>query len=430
MSKLKWKIEIEAIEKAIKLVFPQNRKEMLFLCGTMAFYLSYSFYLVIYTNIMEFPYYDSYFNFDITPIINDGYPNLVSHPLLIFLTKPIVLIGNLISILSGNDKAKFLFIAIFCSYLITSSIMYITRYLREIIGLNKLNTSIITIYYLLFSTNLILSFSFESFTYTSFILSYGIYYYSLKIKEQKNSPISVNTIFCLTLGGITLTNFFKGIILVCFTQKKINSLIRQFIVIGLFFSVLLCFLAVILYTNYDDNIVDKINGRYAFFSSLSENTSFINKTLNFLGSPILHGKINKQQVLFDEPTIVLDVIVNKYSYQLWQKIYIIILMSLVAISIFINRSKKQVLVIFFLFSIDLFIHIVFQFGSHEPYIYGGHWVYTIPVLLGWLYKSIPIKKISYSYTIVLVVMTIILCYNNLKMLSQFISTSTEIYPIK
>ena len=60
-----------------------------------------------------------------------GVENMTSHPLIITFTWPVLFIGNLLALL--HAKAKTIFVVLFCNYLVVQSVIFIKRYLFEII---------------------------------------------------------------------------------------------------------------------------------------------------------------------------------------------------------------------------------------------------------------------------------------------------------
>ena len=55
-------------------------------------------------------------------------------------------------------------------------------------------------------------------------------------------------------------------------------------------------------------------------------------------------------------------------------------------------------ILFLSFGIDVLIHAVLKFGLHTSYIYGGHFVFVIPMLWGWGVKAYQNTKF-YPFTI-------------------------------
>ena len=42
-------------------------------------------------------------------------------------------------------------------------------------------------------------------------------------------------------------------------------------------------------------------------------------------------------------------------------------------------------------SIDFVIHFIIRYGMNEAILFGGHWMFAVPILLGWLYTRLPVR---------------------------------------
>jgi hypothetical protein len=128
---------------------------------------------------------------------------------------------------------------------------------------------------------------------------------------------------------------------------------------------------------------------------------------------IIRDKHNTQG--FDYKGIIMDV------YSSWGPyIFILILLILIFWSYFRNFKNKLVQVIMISFLMDIIIHCIMKFGLHTAYIYGGHFVFVYPLLLGWLfysYKESP-KMLSFL-TAVFYVLFVYLITNNYLRMTEF-----------
>ena len=61
------------------------------------------------------------------------------------------------------------------------------------------------------------------------------------------------------------------------------------------------------------------------------------------------------------------------------------LLFLVAASALLNLKNKYVQLLLMYLSIDFVIHFIIRYGMNEAILFGGHWMFAIPILLGWLY---------------------------------------------
>jgi hypothetical protein len=100
--------------------------------------------------------------------------------------------------------------------------------------------------------------------------------------------------------------------------------------------------------------------------------------------------------------------------------FVAILLTLIIWSYFKNFKNKWVQVIAISFFVDIVIHCVMRFGLHTSSIYGGHFVFAYPLLLGWLfyaYRSSP--KIMSVLTLTVILLFVYLFANNLFRMAEF-----------
>jgi hypothetical protein len=93
-------------------------------------------------------------------------------------------------------------------------------------------------------------------------------------------------------------------------------------------------------------------------------------------------------------------------------------------------KNKYAWMLFLLFGVDIFIHVIAHFGLLTPFIYGGHWVYCLPLLLGWLFGYASDKKILKNLLITVTsVLLAGLVVNNLVRLSDFIHMALKYWGV-
>ena len=59
------------------------------------------------------------------------------------------------------------------------------------------------------------------------------------------------------------------------------------------------------------------------------------------------------------------------------------LLFLVAASALLNLKNKYVQLLLMYLSIDFVIHFIIRYGMNEAILFGGHWMFAVPILLGW-----------------------------------------------
>lgn len=412
------------LQEMLRLLLPQNRKEILVLLFFFGLYFSYSIYIGLTSSLLDCSVVlvDRYFSFDNPYIFEFGSRSFASHPFFFGITYPIVYVCNLLVLIFHTIKIKTVIVTFICCSLISSTNVFVYRYLFNVLEMKRVESCLITLFYGLFSTNLILCFTFESFTFSSYILSFAVYYYSLKIKENKKISLFASFIISFSLVGVTITNFFKGIIPLCISKEDKKDILKK---IGIICCALACVFLIIELTW---GLASRINTHYSAFSEVKSLT-FGKTILSFFGSPILFPEIEVIPYMY-HPLDRFVMILGDYQH-VWQCLFVSIVLALITLSFFINRKTKLVQMIFLLLSVDIVIHFIFKFGLEDPFIYGGHWVYIVPLLLGWLYKSIEnYSKIAKCFWGTISVLLIVLLINNLNSMIQFIDLSSKLFPLE
>lgn len=417
----------QQLKEILKLLIPQNKQEVVLLTLLFFFYALFGFVIAHETSIQDYSLKqcDLYFSFDAGFIFHQGksYQNSI-HPLLKFFCVPIIYILDNITVLVGNYKSKTYILTMLCNGLISMSIVYVYRYLKEIVSLKGYILYLLIVFYSIFFTNLILSFTTETYTISIFLLSFMVYYYSHCIITNKQVRLIPSLAFTIILGGITITNSIKGIIPILFTQDKLHSIFRK---IGIITAIL--FIAAILYLFVNNiNLLNEVDTRLKYVSTEQNNTPYLEYIASFIGTPIIFSELYTRTVQLEWISYPLQIIEVKFINQVWQYIFVSALILLLLISIIRNRHNKTVFLIVSLFSVDILIHIILKYGASEPYIYGGHWIYVIPLLLGWLHSSLG-NKWSKTYLILLTMMCLVLLINNTQSLLEFINLAKSHYPV-
>lgn len=420
------KENINQFSELLRLILPQNKPELFILLGFIIFYFSYSLTIALNTSVIDYQLYkyDVYFSFDNPIIYNQGYVYLEGHPLMRWMLYPFILLGNALGILLGY-KAKTVFLTLICCTFVSLSVIYVRRYLKEILGLNGIVLSLLVLMYGFFSTNLILCFTIESFTLTIFLLSFTIYYYSRCMQQSKGVTLLSNSFLAIGLGGITLTNFAKGIIPMLFANESKKTILRKIIIVGLLFG--LCIFIALL-AEYSFDFIGQVKYRLTQNISLPAKGLYYEKIIDMLfTSPMFFSNIMLDSIYNDFGS-KMAVINMDYFRHWWQYAFAGAMFILLAYSVIKNYKNKYVQLLLLMLAIDIIIHALIRYGLRDAQIYGGHWVFMVPFLLGWLYKSIDSKKLKQGFTVVISILFISILINNIYQLTQFIELAIEHFP--
>ncbi|CAD0222773.1 DUF6080 domain-containing protein [Chryseobacterium sp. JV274] len=404
-----------------KLIFPSTYTELAVFLFFMICYGILGSYIALHYRIIfdsRIPW-DAYFSFDNKSILMTG-GSFERHPLSYYFFNWVREFSLFIS--GGKMDTNFrLTLAWLSNIIISLNIVQVFKYLKNIICLPLWLSVLIILFFGVFSTNIILSFTPENFTYTLFLLSLYNYYAAIKLRKEEKTPAIALSLAGITIGGLTITNFIKVFIPLLFEKnlfrdwKKFgNAVFRVTIAV-------ICF--VLLYLNRIDfkyqNIFSKTNQQYEKFSNVESMPTWDMILSFFFGGNILFpgfiisDKHNMKG--FDFKGLYMDLYSSAFPY-----FFITILLTLIIWSYFKNFKNKWVQVIAISFFVDIVIHCVMRFGLHTSSIYGGHFVFVYPLLLGWLFYSYrSSRKVMSVLTLTVILLFVYLLANNLFRMAEF-----------
>ena len=406
----------------LKSVFPSTKTELLIflffviLYGANAWFIAENF-TIIYDDRIP---WDAYFSFDNRAIVQTG-GGFERHPLSNYFFDQI---RNFALWISGNryDSVFRLVLALFSTVVISLANVQIFKYLNNIIKLPLKISLLILAFYGLFMTNILLSFTPETYTYTLLFLSIFNYYSAKKIKEEKSVSFAATIFGSVFIGGLTITNIVKVYIPFLFERKifwnwkKIGWAVAKIAT-----SVMVFVFLFMLRLNFNfQNFLNKTEEQYDKFSKPKVTPLWDMITSWFFGGNVLFSNYeirdyHTKDKTFYYKALFMDVYTSAIPYFFIGLILLIVILSVVK-----NYKNKLIWILVISFSIDILIHCVLKFGLHTSYIYGGHFVFVYPLLLGWLFFSYRSKTISLSILYgVIMMMTVYLGFNNFYRLGEF-----------
>ncbi|MCU7614402.1 DUF6080 domain-containing protein [Chryseobacterium sp. GMJ5] len=412
-----------------KIVFPSTYIEF----GMFIFFLTTygilgSYIALNYTIIFDIRIpWDAYFSFDNKAIVMTG-GSFERHPLSYYFFN---WIHDLIFLFTdGKTNANFrLILAWLSNITISLSLLQVYKYLKNIIHLKLILCILIIAFFSIFSTNILLSFTPETYTYTLFLLVLFNHYTAIQFKNDKKIAGLALVLAGITIGGLTITNIVKVYIPILFEKglfknwKKFGNAILR--------VTISCIAFILLYLNRIDfeykNILSKSGEQYEKFSNVRSTPIWYMIVSYFFGGNILfpsffiREKHNMKGFYFK--AVFMEVYSSAFSY-----IFIGILMVLIFWSYFKNFKNKWVQVLMISFFVDICIHCILRFGLHTSYIYGGHFIFIYPMMIGWLlfaYKSSP--KILSCITLIISILLLYLLLNNYYRMIDFFAFLNQYY---
>lgn len=413
-------------KSAIKLIIPNSKAEYLLSLFFIILYYPLGIYLSLHTDIIDEKYvYDLYLSFDNAVNMYYGSNELKTHPLSSFFYLPIQVVYLLLNYFSCNSKIFTLFVTFLCAILISYSNLFTFKYLKNIVKLNRKYCYSITLFYAFFSGNIILSFTPDSFTFTLFLLSMNIYIASYFLSKNKTLSYVYYLIMGILIGGQTISNLPKALIPILF-EKKIST--KNFFYFFKKISVLslLLFIIVILipfkfdlFSFIAGNIYRQRLFKVENFSIFDSFTSY------FFGGNMLLPSLridNSPWMWITHQGIYLNFYDSWYQY-----LFVFSVLGLILWAISKNIKNKLLWFLLLSWGVDLFLLIIFKLGLNESFIYGGHFIFVIPLFIGWLFHKLK-NNSQEIINYLLILFIFILIINNGYRIYQFIQLAENLCP--
>ena len=413
----------------LKIVFPATKFEwviflfFLSIYGILGSYIALNYRIIFDDRIP----WDAYFSFDNRAMVMTG-GGYERHPLANYFFEWLRNFALWIS--EGKKDEIFRLVLAWCSTItISLSIVQIYKYLKNLIGLPQKISILIIFFYAFFSTNILLSFTPETYTYTLFFLVLFNYYAALKLRKEEKIPVTALSLAGIFVGGLTVTNMVKIYIPLLFEK----NIFRNWRKLGdAFLRILISASVFILLFMYrlDFNFL-------RFFSKSTEQLEKFSQPKTtplwdmiaswFFGGNMLFSSFEIRDYHskkgFQFKALFMEVYPSWIPYFFVAALILIVIWSYVK-----NFRNKLVQILMISFLVDLVIHCVLKFGLHTSYIYGGHFVFVYPLLLGWLffsYRNHP-KVLSFLFASVCI-LSAYLALNNISRMEEFFTFLQKYY---
>lgn len=436
-----------AVLKLGEFCLPQNRIEKLIFFIFFFIYTCLSSYLVFNSSIIDNTdrLFNLYFGFDTQNFVNNFYSVTstthlgdAAHPFFRIIMLPIILVATFIGKVFGL-KMKTMFLVLVMSSFVSGSLILILRYLSEFIKINKWRSIFLTVITGFFSTSLILSFTPESFTISMYLLTFTFVYSSITIKKEGRLPFIQFSLLVILTCGTTITNVIKSCLPELISEISLFQAFKRisFLTIILIVGLIVYYIGFIkimtllkgesnyspLHDVFNQYMTYSNDANYTFITE----TSFFDKVLcYFFGTPILFGGFTTE-VYFNFKFLP-EINIQPYSLY-WQKGVVISMVFTMIISLIQNYKQPFFLILIGSFMFDVFIHVGLRFGLNESFIYGGHWVFLIPLIYGWLYSSLKTKIAIKLFDYFLLIIGITLVINNSIRSFEFIDLASKLFPL-
>ncbi|WP_234109511.1 DUF6080 domain-containing protein [Chryseobacterium sp. R2A-55] len=413
----------------LKTVFPATKFELLLfliflgIYGILGSCIAMNYRIIFDDRIP----WDAYFSFDNRAIVMTG-GGFERHPLSNYFFNWIREFAFIIS--NGKKDEIFRLVLAWCSnFAVSLALIQMYKYLKNIIQLPKTISLLIIVFFSFFTTTILLSFTPETYTYTLFFLVLFNYYAALKLKKEERISTASMTLATVSIGGLTVTNAVKVFIPLLFEnglfkswRKLGNAALQVFVSVAVFVLLFLYRLDF----NYM-RFFEKSGEQYEKFSKPKVTPLWDMIYSWFFGGNMLFSNFlirdyhNKKG--FQYKALFMDVYTSVVPY-----IFVGLVLVLVFWAYFKNFKNKLVQILMISFFVDIIIHCVLKFGLHTSYIYGGHFIFVVPLMMGWLFSSY--KNSAKMLTFLFITVSILLFYlgmNNVLRMGEFFAFLNQYY---
>lgn len=377
--------------------------------------------------------------------------NVYRHPLLAFYMYVPYLINMGLMKLTGYNCALYIAVIIqmFCAFY---SMVFLYRIFREVIELGKWASHALTLLFFSFGYVMVSAIVPDHFVISMLLLILALYVSGRRMKNHHDFKIWQSVLYFLLTAGTSLNNGLKIFFSALFVNGKRFFRSKHLLLAVILPAGLLWGFCHWEYRTYvwpnemarkeakakkeaakKDSIqkakqlakekAKKKRGpkqgtpltKVGFMSWTDISTSRTESVVeNLMGESIqLHSDYLLGDELRHRPMIV------KYRYW-WNYAVEGAISLLFLVGIWYGRKSKYLWLVLSYFALDMVLHIGLGFGINEVYIMTAHWIYALPIAMGFLVKNAPIRFRKYLVGIVAAIALYLIIYNGSLIVGYFL----------
>ena len=372
--------------------------------------------------------------------------NVYRHPLLAFYMYIPYLINMGLMKLTGYNCALFIAVIIqmFCGFYAT---LFLQRIFREVLELDKAASSILTLLFFSFGHVMVTCIVPDHFVISMLLLILALYVSGRRIKHNHPLKIWQTVVYFVLTAGTSLNNGLKIFFSALFVNRKRFFRPKYLLLAVILPAALLWGFCRWEYRTFvwpvemarkemkakKDSIqkakqlarneARKKRGpkqgapiMKGEFMNWTDATS--SRTLsiveNLMGESIqLHQDYVLQDELRHRPMFV------NYRYAFNYIVEALIIILFLA-GIWAGRKSRYLWLVMSYFGLDMLLHIGLGFGLNEVYIMSGHWIYALPIAIGFLLKETRHQRYSLCLkSLLLTIGLFLLIYNGILIIGYF-----------
>lgn len=373
----------------------------------------------------------------------DARYNVYRHPLLAFMDWPLYALNWLLTSLTGLNCAQFIVAVplVFCTFY---SFIFLMRTLRDVVGAPRFESALLAFLFLSFAYIMVTACVPDHFCISMFLLLFTIYLAGMKMKQGGHFTIGQTVALFLITAGVTLSNGCKTFLYMLFANGR-----RFFRPKYLLLAVALPSLAIWVFARWEYRTyawpkeqarkaakIKKSEEKrqkafIAFMDTTSiKDTALANNAFNEImkkrvvakykadqkkpwnkhtGKPMGKGEFMRWtdvttsrwqtavENLFGESMqlhpdhLLMDTLRSRpviVPYR-WAINYAVegVLVALFLIGIWCGRGSRFLWMVLSGFAFDMALHMGLGFGINEVYIMAGHWLFALPIAMGFLFAK-------------------------------------------
>ena len=327
---------------------------------------------------------------------HQGY-DVVRHPLLAFMMYPLSLLNGLLEQFTTVNCAQLIMgvLLVFCAFY---TFLFMYRILQEVIGVDRLAAFLLTVFFFSCGYIWLTVLVADHFCLSLYLIIYIIYRSGVKMRRGECFSIWETICSFVVVAGVTLSN--GAIVFLC--VLFVNG--RRFFKKGYLMKAVLipsfCMLAIAFLMNYTTEKVpsEKENPIGEQMEWVGTDVSRLDILVeNFFGESIqLHREHLLGDILMKRPVIV------RYTWPVQYAVETIIFL-LFLLGAWQGRSERFLWLLMSILAFNLVLHILLGFAIDEVYIMAAHWLFVVPLTMGWLFKE---KHRWVHLTLVILIATI------------------------
>lgn len=363
------------------------------------------------------------------------------HPLLVFMLYPLYLLNQLLYWLTGSNCVQFVTGVTFV-FTGVYAFLYQRRILRYVLRLRQTDAWLLAIFTFSFAFILLSLVVPDHFGYSLFLLTYVLFVTGMHLRLRRPMSLSTEISLFLFTGGVTLSNGVKVFLAAWFANGR-RFFRWKYLLFGVLLPAGLLWLVGELQYKYivRPGEIARTEARVQRLKALGKSAvKHQARRSRKDGRPMGKGRFLSwtdtttprwdsavenlfgESVQFHEGYLLKDVhmhrpVIVRYP-SVWNYVVEFFIVFLFLTGIWFGRSHRFLWLMLSWFAFDLFLHFGLGFGLNEVYIMATHWLFVVPLAMGYIPRMASRRGVVLFRTAV-VLLTVFLLLHNVKLMISY-----------